>query len=70
MVLILSVSPDPVFGRATYVRSDVADASPVSSSSFCDAVRVGGYKIMRKGPQGFGARPKSLLFLNQVKTTL
>ena len=42
--LVLS-TPDAKFGRATYVRSDVADASPVLSSDFCDIIQVGGYKI-------------------------
>ncbi len=49
--LILS-TPDARFGRATYVHSDVADASPVSSSRLCDIVQVGGFRdtIVYKPP--------------------
>jgi len=46
MTYLTSASPDPVFGKGTYVRSDIADASSLSSSAFCDAVQVGGYKIV------------------------
>jgi hypothetical protein len=42
---LISSTPDAKFGRATYVRSDIADATPISSSSFCDVIQVGGYKI-------------------------
>ncbi len=30
---------------SSYVRSDVADASPVSSSRFCDIIQVGGFRV-------------------------
>ena len=37
---------DPVYGRAMYVRSDIVDAHVVSSSTFCDVIEVGGFKIV------------------------
>jgi len=42
---LLSYTLHPKHGRATYVRSDISDAAHVSSSTFCDVVRVGGYHI-------------------------
>ncbi len=42
--LILS-TPDARFGRATNVHSDVADASPVSSSHFFDIVHIGRLRV-------------------------
>jgi len=43
---LISAEPDAVYGRATYVRSDIADAMPVSSQPFCDVIQVGGFKIV------------------------
>ncbi len=48
--LILS-TPDARFGHASYVRSDVADASPVSSSHFCDIVQVGRFRVYKPPSQ-------------------
>ncbi len=42
---LISSTPDARFGRTTYVRCDVADASPVSSSHFCDIFQVGGFRV-------------------------
>ena len=42
---LISSTPDAKYRRATYVRSDIADVTPVSSTSFCDIVQVGGFKI-------------------------
>jgi len=42
---LISSTLDAKFGRATYVRSDVTDASPLSTSGFCDVIQVGRFKI-------------------------
>jgi len=36
----------PKHGRAMYVRSDITEATHITSTSHCDAVRVGGYHIV------------------------
>jgi len=43
---LIITTPSVVFGHATYVRSDIADVSSISSSDFSDAVQVGGFKIV------------------------
>ena len=35
----------PKHGRATYVRSDIADAAQISSATHCDVIQVGGFQI-------------------------
>jgi Endonuclease-reverse transcriptase len=42
---LITATPDAKFGRATYVRSDITDASPISSSTSCDIIQVGRFKI-------------------------
>ncbi len=42
---LISSTPDARFGRATYVRSDVANASAVSLFHFCDIIQVGGFRV-------------------------
>ena len=43
---LVLATPDPVYGRAMYVRSDIVDAHVGSSSTFCDVIEVGGFKIV------------------------
>jgi len=43
---IIIGSPHASFGRATYVHSVHYDVSVISTSDFCDAVQMGGFKFV------------------------
>jgi len=42
---LISSTPDAKYGRATYARSESVEATSLSTSSFCDVIQVGGFKI-------------------------
>lgn len=42
---LISYSLHPTFGRATYVRDNITDASQVSSAAYYDIIRIGAYHI-------------------------
>ena len=42
---LVSYTLHPKHGRATYVRSDIAEAAHVVSTKHCDVIRVGGFHI-------------------------
>ena len=56
---LLSHTLEAKHGRATYVKSDIADAHCISSSEFCDVIEVGGYQIANvyKPPSGNWQNP-------------
>ena len=42
---VLLATPHALYGRVTYVRTEIADAQAASSRNFCDVIRIGGYSI-------------------------